>query len=47
MLEGKIPMEADGVVVEKKIKREPKDISSRLQKEKEKIEKQKNELLGD
>jgi hypothetical protein len=41
MLEGKIPMEADGVIVEKKVKRKPNDISSRLQKEQEKIEEQK------
>lgn len=45
MLEGKLPME--GVIVEKKVKREPKDISSRLQKEKEKLERQKKDILGE
>lgn len=47
MLEGKLPMEGAGIIVEKKVRKEPKDISTRLQKEKEKIEKQKNEILGD
>jgi hypothetical protein len=46
MLEGKMPMEG-GIIVEKKVRKEPKDISSRLQKEKEKIEKQKIEILGE
>lgn len=47
MLEGKIPMEGANIIVEKKVRKEPKDISTRLQKEKEKIERQKNEILGD
>jgi len=41
MLEGKLPMEGV-IVVEKKVKKDKKDITSRLQKEKEKFEKQKN-----
>ena len=32
MLEGKLPMDGAGIVVEKKVKKEPKDISTRLQK---------------
>ena len=38
ILEGKLPMEGN-MVVERRVKREPKDISSRLQKEKDKLEK--------
>jgi len=34
-------------IVEKKVKREPRDISHRLAKEKEKLEKQKKDLLGE
>lgn len=34
-------------MIEKKVRKEPKDIASRLQKEKEKIEKQKNDILGE
>jgi len=37
----KLPMEGV-IVVEKKVKKDKKDITSRLQKEKEKFEKQKN-----
>lgn len=41
-----MPMEGV-VVVEKKVKKEKKDITSRLQKEKDKFEKQKNDILGE
>lgn len=34
------------MVVEKKVKREPKDISHRLKREQEKLEKEKNAILG-
>jgi hypothetical protein len=32
MLEGKLPMDGAGIIVEKKVRKEAKDISSRLQK---------------
>ena len=46
MLEGKLPMEG-AQIVEKKVRREPRDISHRLAKEKEKLEKQKKDIIGE
>lgn len=45
MLEGKLPM--DGIVVDKIVKKPSKDISSRLKKEQDMIEKKKKEILGE
>ena len=45
MLEGKLPMEG-AIVVEKKVKRESKDISHRLKRETQKFEKEKNAIIG-